>query len=764
MLEFSVSVRDLVAFCHRRGDIDHRYTPSPTAEQGVEGHQRIYRRREESYEPEYPVHYLHRQGDISLRLRGRADGFDPQLGLVEEIKTCRVAAENIPEPVSRLHLAQARIYAALIAEELSLTSLQVQLTWLNIDSDEEWPLVQQYDRAELKSFLEATLAEFSGWLTLLAQRRRARQESLAALRFPHGDFRSGQREVAELTYKCIDQGGQLMVEAPTGIGKTVAVLYPALKALAAQKHEALVFVTSRTVGRRAAEGCLASMAEQGLIASSLSLTAKESICFSPGKACHGDDCPFARGYYDRLRDALAEAVVAGVLDRVAVESIARRHDVCPYQLAQDLLPWVDILVADIHYVYSLTAGVGRLMAEDGRRWTVLLDEAHNLPERARSMYSARLSKADLMRVKRSSSAPVKRALEKVNRAMLTLQKEDWGEEEYRGELPRTLVNALGDVVSAVARAMADDPRFVPANPELMNFFFALLQWLRVAEHWGDEYRLHLSRGRGSQGLALGLVCLDPSRLLARCQLRAHAVIAFSATLSPQGWMRQLTGLGAEAVCRRLTSPFSAAQLEVELATGIDTRYRQRDASAADLVQCIARFLRAQQGNCIVYFPSYRYLENILALMQADDSALRNRRLWRQTAEQDASQREELFQVLRDESNVAAFCILGGVFSEGVDLPGELLSAVIIVGVGLPQVGSERESLRQWYQEVYGAGFEYAYLYPAMQKVDQALGRVVRTEADSGRALLIDSRYSWPAYRQLLPPWWTYRESNPAGTD
>ena len=763
MIEFKVSVRDLVAFCHRRGDIDHRYTPSPTAEQGMEGHQRIYRRRPDSYLREYPVQYLHRQGDIQLSLSGRADGFDPDLALVEEIKTCRVAAANIPPAVTRLHLAQGRIYAALIAREQALESVQVQLTWLNVDTDEESPVVQRYDRAELQSFLEQTLAEFSDWLQQLAERRKARQQSLEDLAFPHGTFRRGQREVAELAYKCIDQGGQLMLEAPTGIGKTAAVLYPALKALGSGKHEALVFVTSRTVGRLAAENCLQQMTQQGLIASCLSLTAKESICFSPGKACHGDDCRFARGYYDRLAAALSDALATGLLRREDVESIAHRHQVCPYQLAQDLLPWVDLLVADIHYVYSLTAGVGSLMQQDQRRWTVLLDEAHNLPERARSMYSARLDKAELMRVKRSTSRPVKRALDKVNRAMLALQKEDWPEEDYRLEMPRPLVNALGDVVAVVARAMADDPRFVPANPELMNFFFALLQWLRVAEHWGDEYRMHLQRGGGSQGLSLGLTCLDPSRLLARCQSRAHAVIAFSATLSPQPWMRQLTGLGESTVCRRLSSPFDSRQLQVELETGIDTRYRQREASAVALAQRIGRFLAALNGNCIVYFPSYRYLESILALIKEDQDFLEHRHLWQQSPEQDQAQRESLFQLLREKANVAAFCILGGVFSEGVDLPGDLLSAVVIVGVGLPQVGSERECLRQWYQQAYGAGFEYAYLYPAMQKVDQALGRVVRTETDEGRALLIDSRYGWPSYRQLLPSWWSYVETMPEST-
>jgi DNA excision repair protein ERCC-2 len=757
MTEFAVSVRDLVAFCYRRGDIDHRYTPSPSAEQGTEGHQRVYRRRPQSYEPEFTVNHVHQEQGVTLRLRGRADGFDPVQGLVEEIKTCRVDPASIPEAVHQLHLAQGRVYAALIAAQEDLESLEVRLCWFNIDTDQEHHICQIYQRSELQVFLTETLARFSDWLTLLARLRQDRQQSLSDLGFPHGEFRPGQREIAELVYKCVDQGGQLMVEAPTGIGKTAAVMYPALKALAGAKHEAMVFVTSRTVGRRAAEDSLALMVEEGLQACSLSLTAKDSICFSPGKACHGDDCPYALGYYDRLAQAMAEAVQQGVLRREQVEAIARHHQVCPYQLTVDLRPWVDILIADAHYVFSLSAGVGSLMEQDQRRWTVLLDEAHNLPDRARSMYSARLTKAELMKVKKISSTGVKRSLDRVNRTMLELQKEDWPEQDVRHSLPVSLVNALGDFVAAMGEVMASDIRFAPSNPQVMSFYFAVLQWLRVAEQWGDEYCLELQRGEGSQGLSLGLNCLDPSRLLGLSHDRGHALVAFSATLSPQDWMGQLLGLGDDAVYRRLSSPFAEDQLDVLLDTGIDTRFRQRELSAPLLVSRIQTFLNEEQGNCILYFPSYHYLRNILDRLRSQTGGLPDRRIWEQRPAQGEVDRNSLFEALEEHRNVAAFCILGGAFSEGVDLPGDLLSSVVIVGVGLPQLGPEREQLRQWYQQAYGQGFEYAYLYPAMQKVDQALGRVVRSDSDRGRALLIDARYGWPQYRDLLPPWWSYRE-------
>jgi len=765
MTDLAVSVRDLAAFCHRSGDIDHRFTPAPTAAQGIAGHQRLYRRRAATYQREFSVEHHCRAAGQSLQIRGRADGYDPELGLVEEIKTCRVTASAIPETVSRLHMAQARLYAAIIAIQCDLQSLEVRLTWLNIDTDEEYPLIQSCSRRELEAFLRDTLDRFAGWIGQLAEFRGARHAHLASLNFPHGAFRAGQREIAELVYKCADQAGQLMVEAPTGIGKTVAVLYPALKAVVANKHDALVFATARTLGRRAAQDCLALLAGDGVGLGGLTLTAREQICFSPGRACHGDDCPFARGYYDRLPAALEAALAAGSLPRETIEAIAKRFEVCPYQLADDLLPWVDIVIADIHYLYSLYPVLGNRIVQDGRRWSVLLDEAHNLPDRARGMYSACLRKRELMAVKRPRRDAVGRALERINRAMLKLQGETWqtGDLDSRTELPEPLVNSLGDFLAATGEAIAAEVRFLQANPELMDFYFKVAQWLRVAEHWGDDFLLELERGGGAQGLSLKLNCLDPSRLLGECHKRMHATVAFSATLSPAPWMQTQLGLGERVVCRRVQSPFLASQLDVVLATGVDTRYGRREQSLGQLCDLIGNWLAQVRGNCIVFFPSYRYMESALEALE-ERQAFAARELWRQRPDLDQAGREELLQGLVERRNVAAFCILGGVFGEGIDLPGDHLSSVVVVGVGLPRVGREREQLREWYQRRTATGFEYAYLYPGMQKVDQALGRVVRTASDRGSALLIDSRYDRPSYRRLLPPWWQYRiQQDTAGT-
>ncbi len=777
MTELTLAITELARFCHSSGDIDHRFQPSPTGVEGTAGHQRLYAQRPASYQSEYAVRYQHAEPMLELLLQGRADGYDPVLGLVEEIKTCRVAPDTIPAAVAELHLAQGRLYAAIIAKQQDIAQLAVRVTWFNIDTAVEHSRTEHYTLEELSTFLASTLAQFARWLHTIARLRGERDASIAALVFPYGGFRRGQRDIAELAYKCVHQGGQLLLEAPTGIGKTAAVLYPALKALATERHDKLVFLTSKSVGRRAAEDTLTKFSSAGLRCSSLSLTAKEKICFSPGRACHGDDCPFARNYYDKLPAAMSAAIDPqtcnprtfnprtfnqGVLRREDIESLARRFEVCPYELALDLLPWVDIVIADLHYAYSLTATLGSAIEIDDRRWTLLVDEAHNLPGRARSMYSATLAKAAVLQAKSAVSGELARALGRVNTRLLDLLKQSWKEARFHDDeqLPLALLDALQIFTGVVAEQQAAQPTLLQRQPALLNFYFEVLHFLRVAEQWDDNYRLQLTRDDGKQSLCITLNCLDPAPLLAAKHERVHATIAFSATLSPLPWSRAALGLDEQAVCSRAPSPFDASQLRVWLATHIDTRYQQREHSLPDLARLLRQWLALTPGNCIVYFPSYRYLQDCLRLLQAAGSPPLAREVWVQARQQDEREREQLLELLAQREDVAAFCILGGVFGEGIDLPGELLRSVVVVGLGMPQVNRDTRQLQEWNQARYGAGFEYTFLYPGMQKVDQAVGRVVRRLEDSGSALLIDPRYRQRQYRELLPPWWEYQQWPP----
>jgi DNA excision repair protein ERCC-2 len=392
----------------------------------------------------------------------------------------------------------------------------------------------------------------------------------------------------------------------------------------------------------------------------------------------------------------------------------------------------------------------------------LLDEAHNLPGRARGMYSASLAKAALLQARSTLSGDLAKCLTRVNKQFLALLKDPWQEPQFHTceSPPQELLQALLLFTAAVSEVLAQEPSFLQRHRELMDFYFSALQFLRVAELWGDDFRFQLHRGEGRQSLRITLNCLDPARLLSTRHERAHAVIAFSATLSPLPWSRASLGLDEQAVCSRASSPFGKAQLRVSLATDIDTRYHQRENTLGDLVQLLRHWLSETPGNCIVYFPSYRYLQDALSLLQSAETALPLRSLWVQTRQQDEQEREQLLQLLGQREDVVAFCILGGVFGEGIDLPGKLLSSVVVVGIGMPQVNRDTRQLQAWYQQRYAAGFEHTFLYPGMQKVDQALGRVIRRLEDTGSALLIDPRYRQRQYRELLPPWWEYQQWPP----
>jgi DNA excision repair protein ERCC-2 len=757
MTEHSVAVRELAQFCHRRGDIDYRYTPSPTGEEGVAGHQAVYRRRPVSYQAEYALEAHFEHGTIGIRVRGRADGFDPVQGMIEEIKTCRVDPASIPPAVEDLHWAQAMLYGGLLLQqEPDRQQLELQLTWFNIDTEQEVTHYKTVQRQEITSFLEETLQHYGGWIERWIQWQELRNDSIARLDFPFPDFRAGQRSAAELVYKCIDQQGQLLLQAPTGTGKTAAVIYPALKALVADKHDAITYVTARTVGRLAAEHSLQVMQRVGLRLRRLSLTAKESICFSPGKACHGEDCPYALGYYDRLPAVLDAAMLREDLNRDGIEALAREFSVCPYQLSIDLIPWVDFSIADIHYVYSFSAGIANACGQSPRRWTVLLDEAHNLPDRARDMFSAVLAKADLMRARKHATGEVKRALDGCNRVLLDLLKQDWLEQDYHSQQlpPDALVLALQRLSGAISTQRAADPLLAQAQPEMLDFYFAVLHFQRVLDVVEEDYRFELSRTEASQSLLLRLVCLDGSRLLRQRHSELHSIIAFSATVSPPQWTISELGFDPGVVFQDLPSPFARECYPVFVNRTIDTRYRARQASLQKLVDVIHQWLQTTPGNCIVYFPSYHYMGEALALLQ---DRLPDRSLKVQRPEQAESSRADLLNSLNECRNVAAFCILGGVFGEGIDLPGEALRSVVVVGVGLPQFNRQRQGLRDYYQEKSQQGFEFAYQYPGMQKVSQALGRVIRSENDTGSALLIDPRFGQASYRNLLPDWWDYQD-------
>ena len=743
--QYSVAVRALCEFTAKQGDLDIRFTPSPTAQEGIAGHAVVTNRRGPNYRTEVSL-----SGDWGmLHVRGRADGYDPDQNLIEEIKTHRGKFDSIPDNHRHLHWAQVRVYGHLLCRQLGLETVNLALVYYDIGTGHETVLRETRDAAELAALFEDLCARFASWAQSESAHRAARDAALATLRFPHADFRPGQRELAENVYRANASGRCLLAQAPTGIGKTVGSLFPVLKAMPQQKLDKVFFLAAKTPGRRLAIDAAASLgAGTGLPLRVLELTARDKACEHPDKACQGDACPLAKGFYDRLPAARAAAAQVPILDREALRNVALEHDICPYYLGSEMARWADMTVGDYNYYFDGGAMLYALAQNNGWRASVLVDEAHNMVSRARSMYSAELDRANLRAARANAPALVKKALERVGRAWTGVDKDAPAPYQVLGELPDKLLDALQNATSTVNDFLAEFPG--PLDPELQRFHFDALGFLRLAESFGEHSLCDLARA-GVRDSVISIRNVVPAPFLAPRFALAHSATLFSATLSPWHYFLDLLGMPDDTAWADVASPFTASQLEVHIAGGISTRYQQRAASLGPIADLIARQYGERPGNYLAFFSSFDYLEQVYErLAQAHPEVP----AWRQERRMSEPERAAFLERFTVESRGVGFAVLGGSFGEGIDLPGERLIGAFVATLGLPQVNPVNEQLRERMHAMFGAGYDYTYLYPGMQKVVQAAGRVIRTEQDRGVVWLIDDRFARPEVRALLPAWWS----------
>jgi DNA excision repair protein ERCC-2 len=747
---YTIAVRELCAFTAKAGDLDHRFTPSPSADDGITGHKVVASRRGPGWRPEVRVEGRYE----SLVVRGRADGFDRDQQVVEEVKTHRGDLATQPANQRALHWAQAKVYAALICAELGLPRVTVRLVYYDVDSGQETPLDESCSAAELAAFFAGQCRRFLDWARSEVAHRAARDAALRQLQFVYPEFRAGQRQLAQQCFLAARHGRVLMAQAGTGIGKTLATLYATLKALPGQNLDKVLFLTAKSSGHGPplqALGRLAGGSRQVPLRV-LELTARSKACVHPDKACHGDSCPLARGFYDRLPAARQAAVeAAGTLDAASVRALAARHEVCPYYLAQELARWADVVVADYNYLFDVTALLHGLAQANGWRVGLLVDEAHNLIDRARAMYTATLSRDLLRAANDGAPAGVAKALRRLSRAWTSLASQQAGAYAAHAELPPALLKATGAVCDAVGDALVSQPAEVA--PPLMDLYFELLHFRRLAESFGTHSVFDVSRlpGRGRTELCIRNV-VPASFLKPRFAAMASAVL-FSATLQPHHFYADMLGLPPDAAWLDVAPPFDTSQLDVHIVSHISTRFAQRSGSARPIAGLIAAQFRRQPGNYLAFFSSFDYLD-LVARQLADGCP--DVPVWRQQRSMTDADREDFLARFEPGSEGVALAVLGGSFAEGIDLPGRRLIGAFVATLGLPQVNAVNERLRQVLDAELGAGFEYTYLYPGLRKVVQAAGRVIRTTSDHGTLYLIDERFERAAVRKLLPSWWSPR--------
>lgn len=744
-----MAVRALCEFTAKVGDLDLRFTPSPSAQEGIAGHRTVASRRSAHYQNEVVL-----EGEYEeLKVRGRADGYDPDSNRLEEVKTYRGDLDAQPANHRQLHWAQVKVYGWLMCQKLGLAHIDLALVYFDIVGEGETSLNQRFAAADLQCFFNRQCALFLGWARQEMQHRDARNRAAQALAFPHSAFRPGQRNLAESVYKAVSTGRCLMAQAPTGIGKTVGTIFPMLKALAPQQLDKVLFLTAKTPGRK-----LALDAAQVLYASSpelplrvLELVARDKACEHLDKACHGESCPLAKGFYDRLPAARIAAAKVRLLDQHNLREVALEHGLCPYYLSQEMARWSDLVVADYNYYFDFGALLFGLAQLNQWRVAVLVDEAHNLVERARSMYSASLDQYTLKTVRDTAPEPLKKPLQRLNREWNALHKDQLAPYQAYAARPDKMLQALSLCASAMGDYFNDHPEAL--NGDLQAFYFEALQFAKVAELFNEHFIFDISlrqlRGKRSSS-TLCLRNVVPAEFIRPRLTAARSSVLFSATLSPRHYYADLLGLPADTAWVDVESPFNAAQLRVRIVDEVSTRFVHRQASLEPIVELIAEQFAHQPGNYLAFFSSFDYLQQVALLLAERHPHIA---LWQQSRGMAEAERRAFLEQFTEHSQGVGFAVLGGAFGEGIDLPGARLIGAFIATLGLPQLNPVNEQMKQRMGAIFGSGYDYTYLYPGIQKVVQAAGRVIRSQQDQGVVMLIDDRFGEGRVRQLLPRWW-----------
>ncbi|MEG1925923.1 MAG: ATP-dependent DNA helicase [Ruthenibacterium sp.] len=766
----TLSVRGLIEFVLRSGSIDSRFSGTERALEGSRIHRKLQKAAGETYTPEVSMKATRVVDAIEYHLDGRADGVITEKDgiVIDEIKTTDAPVERLTADFNALHWAQAKCYAAFYCADYTLPAITVQLTYYQIDTDEVIRHRRVFTAAALEQFLCDTLHLYTRWAKMAAAWRTLRNTSLQALSFPFSDYRAGQYRLAGAVYKTIVSGGRLFAGAPTGIGKTISTLFPAVKAMGEGYGAHLFYLTAKTSTRQAAEDAIAAMRENStdsLHFKTVTLTAKDKICPLEIRNCIPEACPYANGYYDRINDALYDFLQThDTFAQTDLLCYSAEKMLCPFELGLDVSLFCDCIIGDYNYLFDPVVSLQRFFAPQGKReiapadsFVFLIDEAHNLVDRARDMYSASVTKSAFYTLKKAfgkSPRKLVTALGKIKNAFVDLRHQ-CEEAETRQMILDDGVPDISVLIlkfTALAQEWLDENKAHPLQPDVLQLYFEARFFLRIAELFDTHFTVLVSLY--GNDVTVQLLCLDAAPFLDASMALGRASILFSATLSPVDYFITTLGGGENAKRTQLTSPFPSENFCLLCADTISTKYNDRADTLPQVCTMIAAAVMAKRGHYIVFLPSYAYLKQMAESFAAlyPDIALTI-----QTAGMDEAARSAFLAQFHTNpaDTLVGFCVLGGVFAEGIDLSGDRLIGSIIVGVGLPQIGAEQNALRDYYAKTLGMGFQYAYQYPGMNKVLQAAGRVIRTETDKGMVLLIDSRYAYGEYKALFPPHWAH---------
>ncbi|MBR2527677.1 MAG: ATP-dependent DNA helicase [Blautia sp.] len=773
---FRISVRTLVEFILRSGDLDYRQgVQDPEAmAKGARIHRKLQKQMGSGYKPETAFRTRVEFDDLILQVEGRADGVFEKEGLtwIDEIKGTYTSLSLIHEPAA-VHKAQAMCYACMLAEEEKPERMGIQMTYVHLETEEVQRFQETVDTDRLLSWFASLTEEYHRWLSFRLARKRERDDSIRTLSFPF-PYRDGQKKMVSSVYHAIRQGKQLFVQAPTGVGKTMSVIYPAVRSMEEGLCETVFYLTAKTPAREAAVQAFSLLREKGLKAKTIAITAKEKLCLNESLSCNPEACPYAKGHYDRINEAVFSLwQEEDAFDRDRLLAHAEEFRVCPFELSLDLAVWLDAVICDYNYVFDPDVSLKRYFAEGKKEdYLFLVDEAHNLPDRAREMYSASLCREEIARARKlvqGVSPALEKSLRRLHRGFLPLKKALTEQESAVAGTRYQVLEGLGMLAEEIQLAYVQlqalyEEHDAGRSPEireegesvlqeLLPFYFAMRTMVAVLAYLDDHYVIY-GELTAKEETILHLYCANPAHNLAGILIKSRSTIFFSATLHPMAYYRRLLSEDQDAFGLYIPSPFPRENRRILIGRDVSTLYKRRGEVQYRL---IARHLGAmterKPGNYLVFFPSYQMLQEVRQYYQEEFGG-RQERLISQSSAMDEKEREAFLREFSvGEGTLVAFAIMGGFFSEGIDLTGDRLIGAAVVGTGLPQLCAQREILRHWHDRHGQDGYLYAYRIPGMNKVLQAAGRVIRTMEDKGVILLLDERFCFQENQGLFPPEW-----------
>jgi len=808
--EIQISVRNLVEFILRSGDIDNRKAAAPdnAMQEGGRIHRMIQRRMGADYHAEVLLRFIFATSEYEIHIEGRADGIiispvadavqvpevrdmeitpeirDLYTVTIDEIKGTYRDLHKIKEAVP-VHLAQAKCYAFIYGQQNALRSIRVRMTYCNIDTEEIKYFHFEYEMEELRQWFGDIIKEYKKWSDFQFQWNQLRHNSIKTLIFPY-EYRKGQKELATYVYQTVYHKRKLFIEAPTGVGKTISTIFPSVKAMGEGMAEKIFYLTAKTITRTVADNAVEQMRNQKLKLKTVILTAKDKICFMEETECNPEYCPYAKGHYDRINDAVYDLLVnRDNFNREAVETFARRHQVCPFEMCLDMSLFADMIICDYNYLFDPHVYLKRFFGEGVRgEYIFLIDEAHNLVDRGREMYSAVLLKEDFLALKKTVKdydGRMYRHLEKCNHDLLELKRKCEGyaclNEEEVAPFIRNLVR-----LSSIMEDYLEENEDSPVKMDILDFYFEISHFLLINDKLDQNYVIY-TQMESDGSFSIKFFCVNPSNNLKECMLRGRSTILFSATLLPIQYYKQLLGAEKGDYEVYAHSVFDPRKRGLFIAEDVTSKYSRRsDMEYYNIAAYIHRIVKEREGNYMVFFPSHAFLQNVYnvyityfedgqqteCLLQEEhmDEESREAFLARfQVAEKKIYAAEKGIRALGTDmvieeksvqekrNTLIGFCVLGGIFSEGIDLKKDSLIGAVIVGTGLPQVCNEREILKKFFDSQGDNGFDFAYRYPGMNKVLQAAGRVIRTVEDVGIVALLDERFLTASYKRMYPREW-----------